>query len=96
MAANAISNATLRDGFEDKLKALAPDAVIFGAGASRLPGTSNFALPGVSAENALMALDLDGQRRAGGHEGRGDGQEARSKEQGTGGTGKRTGDERNG
>jgi cysteine desulfurase len=33
---------------------------IFGAKSIRLANTSNFALPGVSAETALMALDLDG------------------------------------
>jgi cysteine desulfurase len=50
----------LRDGFEAALKKLAPDAVIFGAAAPRLCSTSNFAIPGVTAENALLALDLDG------------------------------------
>ena len=52
--------AALRDGFEAGLKSAAPDAVIFGAGAPRLANTSNFALPSVLAETALMALDLDG------------------------------------
>jgi cysteine desulfurase len=33
---------------------------IFGAKAARLANTSNFALPGVSTETALIALDLDG------------------------------------
>jgi cysteine desulfurase len=42
------------------LKKIAPDAVIFGAGSPRLPNTSNFALPGTTAETAVMALDLDG------------------------------------
>jgi cysteine desulfurase len=50
----------LRDGFEAALKNLAPDAVIFGAAVPRLCSTSNFAIPGVTAENALLALDLDG------------------------------------
>lgn len=50
----------LRNLFESELMKIAPDAVIFGAGAERLPNTSNFALPGVPAETALMALDLDG------------------------------------
>ena len=36
------------------------EAVIFGAAAERLANTSNFALPGLPAETALMALDLDG------------------------------------
>ena len=51
---------TLRDRFEAELTRIAPDAMIFGAGASRLSNTSNFALPGVAAETAVMALDLEG------------------------------------
>ncbi len=49
----------LRDNFEAKLLALAPDAVIFANGALRQSNTSCFAIPGVIAETALMALDLD-------------------------------------
>jgi cysteine desulfurase len=52
--------AALRDCFEDGLKRIAPDVEIFGAKAARLANTSNFALPGVSTETALIALDLDG------------------------------------
>lgn len=48
---------TLRDRFEAGLPS---SAVVFGKNAKRLPSTSNFALPGVLAENALVALDLDG------------------------------------
>ena len=50
----------MRDGFESGLRKIAPDAVIFGANSARLPNTSNFALPGIAAETAVMALDLDG------------------------------------
>jgi cysteine desulfurase len=50
----------LRDRFETELKLFAPDSVIFGASVSRLPNTSNFAIPGLGAETALIALDLDG------------------------------------
>jgi cysteine desulfurase len=50
----------LRDAFEKELRNMAPDAVVFGEGAPRLFNTSNFAVPGVSAETALMALDLEG------------------------------------
>jgi cysteine desulfurase len=57
-AANRI--AVLRDRFEDGLKRMVPDTVVFGPRAPRLANTSNFALPGLSAETALMALDLDG------------------------------------
>ena len=52
--------AGLRDRLEREVKALAPEAVIFGAGAPRLPNTANFAVPGVGAEVLLMALDLEG------------------------------------
>jgi len=52
--------AALRDRFEGELKRVANDAVVFGANAPRLANTSNFALPGISAETAVMALDLDG------------------------------------
>lgn len=52
--------AALRDDFESELLRLAPDAVVFGSDAPRLANTSNFALPGISAETAVMALDLDG------------------------------------
>jgi cysteine desulfurase len=50
----------LRDSFERKLKGFAQDVVIFGVDAERLPNTSNFAIPGMAAETALIALDLDG------------------------------------
>jgi len=54
------ASSTLRDAFEAQLLRLVPDAVIFGTNAPRLGNTSNFALPGIAAETALMALDLDG------------------------------------
>jgi cysteine desulfurase len=34
--------------------------VIFGANAPRLVSTSGFAIPGLDAQTALMAMDLDG------------------------------------
>jgi cysteine desulfurase len=46
----------LRDHLESGLEG----AVIFAANAERLPNTSCFALPGLSAETALIALDLAG------------------------------------
>ncbi len=49
--------AAMRDRFE---AGLPHDAIVFGAGASRLPNTSNFALPGVNAETAVIAMDLEG------------------------------------
>ena len=50
--------AFLRDRFEHGLKQIAPDAIVFGE--TRLGNTSNFALPGIAAETAVIALDLDG------------------------------------
>lgn len=50
--------ALLRDRFEHGLKQIAPDAIFFGE--TRLGNTSNFALPGIAAETAVIALDLDG------------------------------------
>ncbi len=49
-----------RDRFEAALKQFVPETVFFGAGQPRLCSTSCFALPGVAAETALIALDLDG------------------------------------
>lgn len=50
----------LRDEAEAGLRRLAPGAVVFGDGAPRLPNTIGFAVPGVPAETALIALDLAG------------------------------------
>ena len=52
--------AALRDACEAELIRQAPNAVIFGAGVERLPNTLCFAIPGVKAETALMAFDLNG------------------------------------
>jgi cysteine desulfurase len=52
--------AALRNRFEHNLKRTAADAVIFGLDAPRLGNTSNFAIPDLVAETAVMALDLDG------------------------------------
>jgi cysteine desulfurase len=49
--------ARLRDRFEAALPA---DATVFGAAAPRLANTSNFALPGLSAETAVIAMDIEG------------------------------------
>ena len=52
--------AALRDRLEAGLKAIAPEAVIFGAEAARLPNTTLFAVPGMKAETAVIAFDLEG------------------------------------
>jgi cysteine desulfurase len=50
--------AALRDRFE---RGLPDDAVVFGGETSlRLPNTANFAIPGLSAETAVIAMDLEG------------------------------------
>jgi len=54
------NDATLRDRFENGLRALISNAAVFGENVPRLPNTSNFAIPGLLAETALIALDLDG------------------------------------
>jgi cysteine desulfurase len=50
----------LRDHFETALKQAVPETVIFGASRLRLCSTSSFAIPGLTAETALIGLDLDG------------------------------------
>ncbi|MFN3483289.1 MAG: aminotransferase class V-fold PLP-dependent enzyme, partial [Rhabdaerophilum calidifontis] len=50
----------LRDTFENHLNHIAADARIAGQGGPRLANTSLFAIPGLSAEKALIAFDLAG------------------------------------
>ena len=58
--ADASRMAALRGRFEAALKEATPSAVIFGAASPRLPNTTLFAVPGVKAETALIAFDLNG------------------------------------
>jgi cysteine desulfurase len=59
--AEAAQMARLRDRLETGLKALTPQAVIFGEGAARLANTTLFAVPGMKkAETAIIAFDLNG------------------------------------
>ncbi len=63
VAHEAVRLAALRDRFEAGLPA---DAIVFGrtagegAGGRRLPNTSNFAVRGLAAETAVIAMDLAG------------------------------------
>lgn len=57
LAPEAARLTELRDRFE---AGLPPGAIVFGADAPRLPNTSNFALPGLNAETAVIAMDLEG------------------------------------
>ncbi|MCJ2099540.1 cysteine desulfurase family protein [Methylobacterium sp. E-046] len=50
----------LRDRIEAGVRALAPDAVVFAAGAPRLPNTLSVAVPGLDGPAALIVLDLAG------------------------------------
>jgi cysteine desulfurase len=52
--------AALRDRLEAGIKAIAPKAVFFGAEAARLPNTTLFSVPGMKAETAVIAFDLEG------------------------------------
>jgi len=52
--------AALRDRFEAGLRSLTPQVVIFGENAVRLPNTSLFTVPGLKAETAIIAFDLNG------------------------------------
>ena len=57
LGAEARRLAALRDRFESRLPS---DAIVFGASAVRLPNTSNFALPEMAAETAVIAMDIEG------------------------------------
>ena len=52
--------AALRAQVEAGIRAAAPQAVFFGADAPRLPNTSLFTVPGLKAETAIIAFDLNG------------------------------------
>jgi cysteine desulfurase len=52
--------AALRDHLESEIRAHAPEAVIFGQAAPRLPNTSLIALPDAPSETQVIAMDLAG------------------------------------
>jgi cysteine desulfurase len=52
--------AALRAQAEEGIKAVTPQAVFFGDNAPRLPNTSLFTVPGLKAETAIIAFDLNG------------------------------------
>jgi cysteine desulfurase len=49
-----------RDALEAEIMAAAPEAVVLGNAAPRLPNTAAIAMPGTAAETQVIALDLDG------------------------------------
>jgi cysteine desulfurase len=52
--------AALRDRLESGIRAVAPEAVVHGDGAPRLPNTVNVSFPGARSDHLLMALDRAG------------------------------------
>jgi cysteine desulfurase len=52
--------ATLRDRLETGIARITPSVVIFGSAVPRLPNTTLFAVPGMKAETAIIAFDLNG------------------------------------
>jgi cysteine desulfurase len=60
MGEEAARTAALRDACKARLREIAPDAVVFGESAPRLPNTLAFAIPDVAAATLLMRLDLEG------------------------------------
>jgi cysteine desulfurase len=52
--------ALLRDRLEEGITSATPSAAVFGKAASRLPNTTLFAIPGLRAETAIIAFDLNG------------------------------------
>ena len=60
LAAEAARMAALRVRLERGLAAISPAATIFGEALARLPNTTLFAVPGMKAETAVIAFDLEG------------------------------------
>jgi cysteine desulfurase len=60
LAAEGARMDALRSRLEAGLRAITPEAVIFGAEAERLPNTTLVAVPGMKAETAVIAFDLEG------------------------------------
>jgi cysteine desulfurase len=50
----------IRDLLEAGLMAISPQAAIFGRAGGRLPNTTLFSVPGMNAETAIIAFDLEG------------------------------------
>ena len=59
-AAETAPMLTLRNALETGLRAIAPQTVIFGEAAERLPNTTLFAVEGLKAETAVISFDLEG------------------------------------
>jgi cysteine desulfurase len=59
-AGEAARMLALRNALEAGLRDIAPETVIFGEGAERLPNTTLFAIEGLKAETAVISFDLEG------------------------------------
>ena len=59
-AGEAARMAVLRDRLEAGIKAVASQTVVFGQETARLPNTTLFSVPGMKAETAVIAFDLEG------------------------------------
>jgi cysteine desulfurase len=60
LAEESVRQARLRDQLEAGVLATVPGAAVNGAGARRVPNTTNIAFEKVEAESLLIALDLEG------------------------------------
>ena len=60
LAGEAARMGALRERLEAGLKAASPQVAVFGIEAERLPNTTLFAVPGMKAETAVIAFDLEG------------------------------------
>jgi cysteine desulfurase len=60
LTAERVHMAVLRERLETGLRAITPDAVIFGSAVDRLPNTTLVAVPGGKAETLVIACDLAG------------------------------------
>jgi cysteine desulfurase len=60
LAADRAHMTALRDRLEAGLRSSTPEVIIFGTQAERLPNTTLFAVPGMKAETAVIAFDLEG------------------------------------
>jgi cysteine desulfurase len=52
--------AALRERLENGMRAVNPSMIVFSEAALRVPNTTCYAVPGITAETALIAFDLDG------------------------------------
>jgi cysteine desulfurase len=60
LSAESARMQALRNNLEAGLRAATPAAIIFGAGAERLPNTTLFTVAGLKAETAVILFDLEG------------------------------------